>query len=269
MSQRATTKRMDDIWKKHPGKDYFEVKMGNEIKLFNGDCIEVMETLPDKSIDLILCDLPYGTTKNKWDNVIDMGKMWNEYNRIIKENGAILLFCDGLFMARLMLSQEKMWRYNLIWEKEKGSDFLNANRKPLKSHEEISVFYKSLPTYNKQYFYSKPYYKSYSEKKTTNYGKFHGGGKLCTDGKRFPVTVLKFARCENGLHPTQKPVALLEYLIKTYTNEGETVLDNCMGSGSTGVACVNTGRKFIGIELNEKYFDIAKKRIESAEKPLF
>ena len=104
--------------------------MGNEIKLFNGDCIEVMETLPDKSIDLILCDLPYGTTKNKWDNVIDMGKMWNEYNRIIKENGAILLFCDGLFMARVMLSQEKMWRYNLIWEKQQGCDFLNANRKP-------------------------------------------------------------------------------------------------------------------------------------------
>ena len=245
--------------------------MENEIKLFKGDCIEIMKTIPDKSIDLILCDLPYGTTKNKWDNVIDMEKMWNAYNRIIKENGAILLFCDGLFMARLMLSQEKMWRYNLIWEKEKGSDFLNANRKPLKSHEEISVFYKSLPTYNKQYFYSKPYYIRYSEKKTTNYGKFHGAGKLCTDGKRFPVTVLKFAHCnsENGLHPTQKPVALLEYLIKTYTNEGETVLDNCMGSGSTGVACVNTGRKFIGIELNEKYFDIAKKRIESAEKPLF
>ena len=240
--------------------------MGNEIKLFNGDCIEVMETLPDKSIDLILCDLPYGTTKNKWDNVIDMEKMWNEYNRIIKENGAILLFCDGLFMARLMLSQEKMWRYNLIWEKEKGSDFLNANRKPLKSHEEISVFYKSLPTYNKQYFYSKPYYRSYSEKKTTNYGKFHGADKLSTDGKRFPVTVLKFAHCnsENGLHPTQKPVALLEYLIKTYTNEGETVLDNCMGSGSTGVACANTDRDFIGIELDENYFNIAKNRIEAA-----
>ena len=238
----------------------------SKYNLICGDCLQKMQAIPDASIDLILCDLPYGTTQNKWDFTIELKPLWREYLRIIKDNGAILLFCDGLFMARLMLSQEKMWRYNLIWEKEKGSDFLNANRKPLKSHEEISVFYKSLPTYNKQYFYSKPYYISYSEKKTTNYGKFHGAGKLCPDGKRFPVTVLKFAHCnsENGLHPTQKPVALLEYLIKTYTNEGDVVLDNCMGSGSTGVACANTGRDFIGIELDENYFNIAKNRIEAA-----
>jgi site-specific DNA-methyltransferase (adenine-specific) len=243
--------------------------MGNEIKLFNGDCIEVMETLPDKSIDLILCDLPYGTTKNKWDNVIDMEKMWNEYNRIIKENGAILLFCDGLFMARLMLSQEKMWRYNLIWEKQQGCDFLNANRKPLKAHEEIAVFYKEMPKFNKQYWLSNPYKKTVAGSKSENYGEYHLSASESKDGKRCPLSVIKFNYDTTNIHPTQKPVALCRWLIETYTDAGDTVLDNCMGSGSTGVACVNVGRKFIGIELDSKYYNIAKQRIETAERPLF
>ena len=183
------------------------------------------------------------------------------YERVIKDNGAIVLFGDGMFTANLMLSNPKMWRYNLVWDKQRGCDFLNANVKPLKSHEDICVFYKRKPTYNKQYWYSKPYRKTKNGSLSNNYGDRKEAYTESKDGKRNPLSILSFPRDGKRIHPTQKPVALLEYLIKTYTNEGETVLDNCMGSGSTGVACINTNRNFIGYELDEKYFNIATERL--------
>lgn len=234
-------------------------------ELHNGDCLEVMKNIADKSVDMILCDLPYGTTRNKWDCVIPFEKLWEQYNRIIKDNGAIVLFCDGLFTANLIQSNTGMWRYNLIWDKQRGCDFLNANVKPLKSHEDIAVFYKKKPTYNKQCWYSKPYKRTKNGSLSDNYGQRKAAWSESKDGERNPLSILSFARDGDRQHPTQKPVALLEYIIKTYTNEEETVLDNCMGSGSTGVACVNTNRGFIGIELDKNYFDIAEKRIENAK----
>ena len=242
----------------------------DNIKLYHGDCLEKMRNIDSNSIDMILCDPPYGTTRNKWDSVIPLDKMWDEYKRIIKDNGAIVLFSSEPFTSELILSNLKMFRYDLIWAKTQGSDFLNANRKPLKAHENILVFYKHLPTYNKQYWYSTPY-KCTNKKRThsNNYGTYstNVGGEGSEDGKRYPLSVLKF-NSDRGLHPTQKPVALLEWLIKTYTNENDIVLDNCMGSGSTGVACINTNRKFIGIELDDKYFDIAFNRIQDTQNEL-
>ena len=233
----------------------------SEIKLYNDDCIQIMHGIQDQSVDMILCDLPYGTTKNKWDTIIPLDQLWECYNRIIKPNGAIVLFCDGMFTADLLLSNKRMWRYNLVWDKCRGCDFLNANVKPLKSHEDIAVFYKKKPTYNKQYWYSEPYKRTKNGTLSSNYGNRNAAYSESLDGKRNPLSILSFARDGKRFHPTQKPVALLEWLIKTYTNEGETVLDNCMGSGSTGVACVNTNRNFIGIELDENYFKIAEERI--------
>lgn len=237
------------------------------MKLLQGDCLDLMKEIPDKSIDMVLCDLPYGTTRNKWDIVIPFDPLWEHYNRIIKDNGAIVLFGSGLFSAELMESNKKMWRYNLIWEKTQPTGFLNANRMPLRNHEDILVFYKQLPTYNPQKAQghkrkvSTAKHKSHC-KKTENYGEHNLSSYDSTE--RYPCSVIRYAKDiqTSALHPTQKPVALLGYLIKTYTNEGETVLDNCMGSGSTGVACVNTGREFIGIELDENYFRIAEKRIK-------
>ena len=233
-------------------------------ELHFGDCLNVMQTIPDESIDMILCDLPYGTTHNKWDIVIPLDKLWEQYTRIIKEHGCIALFCDGLFMANLMLSNTKLWRYNLIWDKQRGSDFLNANVKPLKSHEEIAIFYKKKPIYNKQLWYSSPYKKTKNGRLSDNYGNRGVAYTESLDGARNPLSILSFPRDGERHHPTQKPVALLEWLIKTYTNEGDIVLDNCMGSGSTGVACMNTNRYFIGIENNLEYDDIALRRISEA-----
>lgn len=228
-----------------------------------GDCLELMKTLPT-GVDMILCDLPYGTTKNKWDTIIPLETLWEQYERIIKPNGAIILFCDGLFTAKLIQSNPKMWRYNLVWDKQRGCDFLNANVKPLKSHEDIAVFYKKKPIYNRQYWYSEPYKRTKNGSLSDNYGSRKEAWSESIDGKRNPLSILSFARDGNRLHPTQKPVALLEYLIRTYTNEGDTVLDNCMGSGSTGVACINTGRDFVGYELDENYFNIAQERLRKA-----
>lgn len=229
--------------------------------LLQGDCLQLMKNIHDKSIDMILCDLPYGTTQNKWDTVIDIAELWTEYKRIIKENGAIVLFSQMPFGAELIKSNIKEFRYEWIYHKPNAVGFLNANRMPLRAHENILVFYKKLPTYNPQKTKGKPYLAKSGNKKTKNYGKFETNYHTAnTTGERYPIDIIKFSK-ECGLHPTQKPVALLEYLIKTYTNKGETVLDNCMGSGSTGVACINTGRKFIGMELEEKYFNIAKERI--------
>lgn len=190
--------------------------------------------------------------------------MWEQINRVIKPNGAIVLFGQNTFTFKLGLSNEKMFRYTLTWEKTKAGGFLNAKRMPLQAHEDILVFYKKLPTYNPQFEEGKPYTKkAVTNGDGRNYGNFDRVGQVSVnDGKRYPRSVVKFSNDNHGsLHPTQKPVAVMEYLIKTYTNEGETVLDFTMGSGTTGVACKNLGRKFIGIERDEKYFEIAKKRI--------
>ena len=234
----------------------------NDIQLCHGDCLEEMKNIPDKSIDMILCDLPYGTTRNKWDTVIDLDLLWIQYERIIKDNGAIVLFAQVPFNIILGYSNLKLLKYEWIWEKEQGTGHLNAKKMPLKSHENIMVFYKKPPTYNPQMVGNevRTVKRSGNKSKTTNYGDFIEIKESTYIG-RYPKDIIKFNK-DKGYHPTQKPVALLEYLIKTYTNEGEIVLDNCMGSGSTGVACKHINRKFIGIELDEKYFEIAKKRIE-------
>lgn len=235
------------------------------IELWNGDCLELMKNIPDGSVDMVLCDLPYGTTRNKWDSIIPLDSLWEQYKRVIKDNGAIVLFSAEPFTSILITSNSQWFRYDLIWSKTQGSDFLNANRKPLRSHENICVFYKKQPIYNPQKTDGKPYKPKSGETTSTNFGKFNGNHHTENkDGKRFPLSVLRFSGEHNRgkQHPTQKPVDLLEWLIKTYTNEGETVLDNSMGSGSCGVACVNTNRHFIGIELDENYFNIAKERIE-------
>ena len=242
--------------------------MKEDTLLLKGDCLELMKDIPDKSIDLILADLPYGTTRCSWDIVIPFETLWSQYKQIIKDRAAIVLFSTQPFTTDLINSNRKMFRYELIWEKQCGSDFLNANRKPLRSHENICLFYKKLPVYNPQKTDGTPYKAKRSTKPSTVYDKFDVTIHTdCLDGKRYPQTVMKFNTANNGsrMHPSQKPVALLEYLIKTYTNVGDLVLDNCMGSGSTGVACVNTGRRFIGMELDEGFFKTATRRIGEAE----
>jgi site-specific DNA-methyltransferase (adenine-specific) len=222
---------------------------------------------------MILCDLPYETTRKKWDTIIPYDKLWEQYNRIIKDNGCIALFCDGMFMAELMMSNKKMWKYNLVWDKVLPSGFLNANRMPLRSHEEICIFYKKQPTYNPQKVKGKPNHSKGKPKKceNNNYGHFEfvDNSKKLGDMKH-PVSVLKFQKTHPSkmIHPTQKPLELLEWLIKTYTNENDLVLDNCMGSGSTGVVCVTLNRKFKGIELDKTYFELAEKRISQVSQEI-
>ena len=231
------------------------------MELLNGDCLELMKNIPDKSIDMILCDLPYGTTHNKWDNVIPMEPLWEQYNRIIKDHGAIVLFSQMPFGASLIMSNPKMFRYEWIWEKNQAAGFLNAKKMPLRKHENILVFYKHLPTYNPQGLIKldEPIQEEGSANRNgKNYGV--ADKSFIRTHKNYPTDIITFSK-DAGYHPTQKPVDLLEYLIKTYTNEGDTVLDNCMGSGSTGVACKNTNREFIGMELDEKYFKVACERL--------
>lgn len=245
------------------------LKIKDNVDLRQGDCLEVMKDIPDKSVDMILCDLPYGTTACKWDNVIPFEPLWEQYNRIIKDNGAIVLFGSQPFTSMLISSNIKNFKYEWIWEKQKASNFMGAKYQPMKYHENILVFGKSRVNYNpimwkcdeskidKRKTINQPKYS-----KEIHYGNINGSRKK-DNGLRYPKSILKFDRSvNNNLHPTQKPVELLEYLIKTYTNENNIVLDNCMGSGSTGVACINTNRNFIGIELDENYFNIAKERIE-------
>lgn len=238
-------------------------------QLYKGDCLEIMKDIPDKSVDMILCDLPYGATRNKEDKILPFAPLWKEYKRIIKDNGCIALFAQGKFYMDLYNSNKKMFRYDLVWDKELTTGFLNARRMPLRRHEQIAIFYKKLPTYNPQFTQGQPLhgrgtaYKT-KELKNNNYGDFNvleDTRKGATD--KYPTSILQFAKSHpsKAQHRTEKPVALLEYLIKTYTYEGDTVLDNCMGSGSTGIACKNTNRNFIGIELNDEYFEIAKQRI--------
>lgn len=238
-----------------------------DIQLIHGDCLVEMKNIQDNSIDMILCDLPYGTTACKWDTIIPFEPLWKEYKRVIKNNGAIVLFGTQPFTSKLIASNMEMWKYDWIWEKPQGVNFAQCNHMPMSVYETISVFgnfglsknAKIQPCYYPQGLVelNKPKKaKTYSEHRPTSNNKDH----VQVYGN-YPRQIIKFGAAR-GLHPTQKPVDLLEYLIKTYTNEGETVLDNCMGSGSTGVACLRTNRKFVGIEQNDKYFDVAKKRIE-------
>ena len=240
----------------------------NGVALMQGDCLERMKEIPDGSVDMILADLPYGTTsRNEWDKKIPLAPLWEQYERIIKDNGAIVLFSQMPFGAELIQSNKGMFRYEWIWQKHKPLGFLNAHKMPLRLHENILVFYKALPTYNPQKWMSKPYYnKNKDNRDTPIYSGFKTVNTKSETGERFPVDVIKFVNSNNykQYHAAQKPIPLLKYLIKTYTNEGETVLDNVMGSGSTGVAAVNTGRKFIGIELDPGFYETAKNRIEKA-----
>lgn len=237
-------------------------------KLWLGDCIKLMKNIPDKSIDMVLCDLPYGTTSCQWDIIIPFGGLWEQYHRIIKPNGVVVLFGQEPFSSVLRLSNIKEFKYDWYWEKERLTNISQVKHRAGKTVETISVFY------NKQCIYN-PQMQEYHGKPRSNKVK-NGKLGILTDHQtkkvfeykdnclRYPTQVLRFQRdcLTSNLHPTQKPVALLEYLIKTYTKEHETILDNCMGSGSTGVACINTNRNFIGMELNEEYFKIAKERIE-------
>ena len=241
----------------------------SKIDLYNGDCLEIMKNISDKSVDMILCDLPYGTTACKWDTVIPFEPLWEQYNRIIKDKGAILLFGSEPFSSKLRISNLRMYKYDWIWKKTKAQGFLNSKKMPLKDYENICVFYKRLPVYNPQgiiYGNFQNDRKSKYSKGEDIYGKEKEFG--ISHMSNFPKQIIEFSNPsgKGQLHPTQKPVDLLEYLIKTYTNKGETVLDNCMGSGSTGFACVNTNRDFIGIELDKDYFNIAKQRITGNQK---
>lgn len=248
-------------------------------KIYNEDCLEGMKKIDDGSIDCIICDLPYEVLNKKnenakWDTVIPFDKLWEQYNRIIKDDGAILLFGQGMFTAQLMMSNPSMWRYNLIWKKgNRSTGFLNAKRMPLRIHEDIAVFYKKLPTYNPQRVkgaknHSRGYMKN--EQKNRCYGDFDPrGSKDDLSGMKYPTSIIDVDK-EHGktFHPTQKPVDLLCYLVRTYSNEGDLVLDNCMGSGTTAIACIKEKRHFIGFELNKEYYDSACKRIETEQSQL-
>lgn len=232
-----------------------------------GDCLELMKDIPDKSIDMILCDLPYGTTACKWDTIIPFDKLWEQYERIIKPNGAIVLFGKNPFTAKLILSNEKLFRYELIWEKSRAGNSMQVCKQPSAIHENILVFYKNQPTYNDLKF--KVDEKYIDKRKSINdsyYSNGHYNGVMkrkADDGLRHPQSILPFNSVwKKGMHPTQKPVALFEYLIKTYTNEGDLVLDNCAGSGTTAIACMNTNRNYILMEKEQEYYDIILDRIK-------
>jgi site-specific DNA-methyltransferase (adenine-specific) len=236
-------------------------------EIIHGDCLDVMPTMPDKSIDMILCDLPYGTTACKWDSIIPFEPLWEQYERVIKDNGAIVLFGVQPFTSDLINSNRKMYKYDLIWNKDLCKNPGLAKIRPLPSFENISVFGNGRITYNPQMEKGKPY--TDVRKKPTNvfngnehkYGFSGNTVNVVNNGTRYPKSVITLRNPNRkGQHPTQKPVDLMEYLIKTYTNEGETVLDNCMGSGTTAIAAYNTGRNFIGIEKEKRYVDIAKER---------
>lgn len=239
------------------------------VDLHLGDCLNILPTLPDDSIDMVMVDLPYGTTACKWDSIIPLDFLWEQYNRICKKNAAMLFTSAQPFTTTLASSNINNFRYEWIWEKPQGTNPMNAKVMPLKSHENILVFYRSKPTYNPQMWYSTPYsgFSSDTSKIGEVYGNQQSKHRDNPEGSRYPKTVLKFKQ-EKGLHPTQKPVGLMEYLIKTYTNEGDTVLDNTMGSGTTGVACVNCNRSFVGIEMDKKYYQISEERLNVGRLPI-
>lgn len=245
------------------------------VQLMLGDCLERMKEIPDKSVDMILCDLPYGTTACKWDKVIPFEPLWEEYSRVGKKGCAIALFGSNIFTARLITSNEKWYKYNLVWKKSKCGSPLLAKYRPMIKHEDIAIFSHGggrHKTYNPQLVVGTPYSRNTTATKVNNHNYGISSVKSDNKGTRHPSSVLDFPmkwRRQDQVHPTQKPVELAEWLIKSYTNEGETVLDNCMGSGTTGIACINTGRPFIGIEKDEKNFAIAKQRIEAAQGELY
>lgn len=242
--------------------------------LFEGDCLDAMKMLPNACVDMVLCDLPYGTTQNKWDSVIDLRHLWEAYNRVVKPNGAVILTSQGIFTAKLMLSNEIFFKYKLVWEKSKPTNFLNAKKQPLRKHEDVCVFYRKQPTYNSQMSEGLPYDKGVRKDQLSgSYGDFKPR-HVKSGGKRYPTDVVYFKTAESEgsvWHPTQKPVELGRYLIRTYTNPGDLVLDNSFGSGSFLVAAVLEGRDFCGIEKNEDvhlfkknaidYISIAKQRL--------
>lgn len=234
-------------------------------EVLHGDCLELMKNIPDKSIDMILCDLPYGTTACKWDTIIPFEPLWEQYRRIIKDNGAIVLTASQPFTSALVMSNPKMFKYDLVWDKKLATGFLNANRMPLRSHEEILVFYNNQSTYNPQKVIGKINHSRGKNKCKTN--NLYGYHKIADDNfteLKHPKSVLELQKehPSKTIHPTQKPVALFEYLIKTYTNQGDLVLDNCAGSGTTGVACQNLNRNFILIEKEKEYIDIINSRLK-------
>ena len=285
-----------------------------ESKILLGDCIQLMSDIPDDSVDMILCDLPYGTTQCKWDTIIPLDELWKQYNRVCKKNAAMVLTAAQPFTSALIMSNPKSFRYNWIWEKSKATGYLNSKRMPLKAHEDVCVFYRKLPTYNPQMWQGTPYNKGTAHRPTNVYGEQGQKernarrkqltkmsdqdldaelvlNKLMVEGSRedkieklvdlikpievhvknetgmrYPRTVQYFKTAESEgkvLHPTQKPLALFEYLIRTYSNEGEVVLDNCIGSGTTAIACMNLNRRFIGMEMDEEYYEICMERINN------
>jgi DNA modification methylase len=234
--------------------------------LLLGDCLERMKEIPDGSVDMVLCDLPYGTTACKWDSVISFEPLWEHYRRVCKKNAAIVLTASQPFTSALVMSNTEMFRYELIWEKTKSTGFLDCSYRPMRSHENVLVFYSSKPVYNPQKTQGDPWNRGRVKRPKSCWGEQAEHYAENTSGLRHPKSVMLVPNPNNkSVHPTQKPVALMEYLIKTYTNERETVLDNTMGSGTTGVACVNTKRNFIGIERDDTYFKIAQDRIEKAK----
>ena len=235
------------------------------MNLLLGNCLDLLPQIPDNSVDMVLVDLPYGTTACKWDSIIPLDQLWKQYNRICKLDGAMVFTAAQPFTTILAASNLDHFKYEWIWEKPQGTNPMNAKVMPLKSHENVLVFYRKKPTYNPQMWYSTPYggFSSDTSKIGEVYGSAQSKHRDNPEGSRYPKTVMKFKQ-EKGLHPTQKPVELMEYLIKTYTNPGDTVLDNTMGSGTTGVACVQTGREFIGMESDAKYFTVAEQRINDA-----
>ena len=238
-----------------------------DIELWQGDCLDLMKDIPDGSIDMILADLPYGTTKNKWDSIIPLNDLWEQYNRVIKDNGMICLTSSEPFTNALINSKPSHFKYyDLVWDKVGTTGFLNSKRRQLRRHEQVICFYKKQTTYNPlmEVRGKERNKRSYNKRKGDGdscYGKFENIESF--NNEYYPTSIIEISNAsqKGKIHPTQKPVALFEYLIKTYTNEGETVLDNVMGSGTAGVACKNLNRRFIGIELDENYFEIAKKRI--------
>ena len=232
-------------------------------KIYNEDCLEGMKRIHDRSVDMILCDLPYGTTRNKWDSIIPLEPLWEQYERVIKDNGAIVLTAQTPFDKVLGVSNLKLLKYEWIWDKKLATGHLNAKKMPMKLHENILVFYKKPPTYNPQFTEGEPYDKGFSLRESSNYGVQKATHGVNASGKRYPKSIVEFSNADrrNKTHPTQKPATLFEYLIRTYTNENETILDNCMGSGTTAIACLNTNRNYIGFELDENYFNLANERI--------
>ncbi len=231
-------------------------------RIYRMDCLEGMPQLPDRCIDLILTDLPYGKTRNAWDTIIDLDQLWQQYKRLIRPSRAIVLTAQCPFDKVLGLSNEAWLKYEWIWEKSRATGFVHAKHAPLKAHENILVFYKSMPPYHPQFTKGEPYVSTRGKRFERHFGTFVGPAVTRNNGFRYPRSVLRFPSQGRPMHPTQKPVALFEYLIRTYTNPGDLVLDTCMGSGTTAIACLNTNRRFIGFELDPEYCGMAQERID-------